>query len=1224
MMAVSSCVWVLLVLLCTNVLFVSVVDSSCGSSRCYNGELNETWSDMENDTEQTCECFPGWHGDSCQFCGGKLRLNSTNGIVEDGPCEYDKLSNCIWFIEPPSNDSTIHLLVRSLSLECGWDYLHVFSGDSVYSEKIAAFTGRILEDTSAVDDITDIDANLTANFTANFITEPTDYISLSFTGPALLLYFYSDLGVSDAGFHLEYWVDDCPANCSENGLCNADGSCDCYSGWTGELCDREACPANCSGNGECNLELSKCICNESYTGLDCSIQSSFIRWSDHTDNNNTDWGSGGHSNVYWNQSLWLFGGYVLPSPSSSVVDEQATSSAAALWRYQLDDQSWELIEPEPSFVWPPMRYDHSAVVYEDTMVVFGGLLIPSETFTDLLWTYDFSSGLWELIPTARGNNSFSITTVSMEFNNDTEFSGDNDTSDSNDTIPWGLPLPVRGHTAHVIGNKMVVFFGLAYAAELFPSAIQELDLDNMTWSIPLQKGTVPNGRHGHTSVYSEELGAVYIYGGTLLGRFRDYLYMFNVTTYTWYQLDSSDQPNLYYHSAILLHHLLVLHGGRNNECFSNLTIVYDTVCQRWFQLSGLGVGQLGHTAVAINEESAMLVFGGFDGQVLSNIIKIQFSDCSQLDNMSECILASYGKCGWDNSTESCVEVSTFTQPDLVMHCASAFCLRHQSYNDCAIHMYNDSCQWSNLDLCVPLERQIDDSIVNTTVTEVVLEGEVCSRLRGCEACLMAGCYFVDGERCVSNMSNDSLSMAQCLQHSSRCYDYSSCDTCPPERCLWCASLQHCAPSSFYPQIYPFGQCLGWHKSSVNGVSGCPGVGNCSYNSCSDCEANVGCGWCNAPEETGLGRCVRGGFTSPHDQCPAEDWSWFYSECPLCNCNGHSTCINGSVCENCTNHTTGEQCEYCEFGYTGNPINGGRCEECFCNGFGNACDNRSGVCHCDEYGVDGAHCTMCASDADGSVEDYCYYRLDVGYTYTISIDEVYRRRGSFLVFPPSSYDLYFELEMLRHNQSNPDRKSLDLYLYAGRRTQGLLQLDNTTNLTGPVTIRSKVDYTIKDGDFGDGDVGVLIYVDNMFPPIRFKITLKQNSYLFLLYFFAAFCTCFLTLLLGFLLIWYIKKKLAYRQFIRAHQREMRQRISRPFTKMNVIVNNKPTLEKQQASCVGVEPCSDGKAAVLSLLVQLPGDKGNKPRHGQSGVCVGSALVRSSRTEVKQTARQRNTT
>lgn len=66
-------------------------------------------------------------------------------------------------------------------------------------------------------------------------------------------------------------------------------------------------------------------------GLDCSVQSSFIQWNDYT-GDNTDWGSGGHSNVYWNNSLWLFGGYVFPSPASSIVDDQATSIAAALWR----------------------------------------------------------------------------------------------------------------------------------------------------------------------------------------------------------------------------------------------------------------------------------------------------------------------------------------------------------------------------------------------------------------------------------------------------------------------------------------------------------------------------------------------------------------------------------------------------------------------------------------------------------------------------------------------------------------------------------------------------------------------------------------------------------------------------------------------------------------------------------------------------------------------------
>ena len=56
------------------------------------------------------------------------------------------------------------------------------------------------------------------------------------------------------------------------------------------------------------------------------------------------------------------------------------------------------------------------------------------------------------------------------------------------------------------------------------------------------------------------------------------------------------------------------------------------------------------------------------------------------------------------------------------------------------------------------------------------------------------------------------------------------------------------------------------------------------------------------------------------------------------------------------------------------------------------------------------------------------------------------------------------------------------------SQGLLEFDNITNLTGddPVTVYGKVDYTIKDDDFGNGDVGLFIYVDNMFPPIRFKV------------------------------------------------------------------------------------------------------------------------------------------
>lgn len=45
----------------------------------------------------------------------------------------------------------------------------------------------------------------------------------------------------------------------------------------------------------------------------------------------------------------------------------------------------------------------------------------------------------------------------------------------------------------------------------------------------------------------------------------------------------------------------------------------------------------------------------------------------------------------------------------------------------------------------------------------------------------------------------------------------------------------------------------------------------------------------------------------------------------CQCNGHSTCVDRSVCEQCQNLTTGPQCETCKPGYYGDPTNGGKCE-----------------------------------------------------------------------------------------------------------------------------------------------------------------------------------------------------------------------------------------------------------------------------------------------------------
>lgn len=45
----------------------------------------------------------------------------------------------------------------------------------------------------------------------------------------------------------------------------------------------------------------------------------------------------------------------------------------------------------------------------------------------------------------------------------------------------------------------------------------------------------------------------------------------------------------------------------------------------------------------------------------------------------------------------------------------------------------------------------------------------------------------------------------------------------------------------------------------------------------------------------------------------------------CQCNGHSQCVNDSVCEKCEDLTTGRHCESCISGFYGDPTNGGNCQ-----------------------------------------------------------------------------------------------------------------------------------------------------------------------------------------------------------------------------------------------------------------------------------------------------------
>lgn len=78
-------------------------------------------------------------------------------------------------------------------------------------------------------------------------------------------------------------------------------------------------------------------------------------------------------------------------------------------------------------------------------------------------------------------------------------------------------------------------------------------------------------------------------------------------------------------------------------------------------------------------------------------------------------------------------------------------------------------------------------------------------------------------------------------------------------------------------------------------------------------------------------------------------------------------------------------------------------------------------------------------------------------------------------------------------------------------------------------------------------------------------------------------------------------------------ELQRRVARPFARVLLRVDSAPSSTcplptEQNPSYVGVEACRDDKAAVLSMMVQMPGDlKTGRPSHGRTGLCLGSTLV-----------------
>ncbi|KAJ0062934.1 hypothetical protein NL108_009424 [Boleophthalmus pectinirostris] len=331
---------------------------------------------------------------------------------------------------------------------------------------------------------------------------------------------------------------------------------------------------------------------------------------------------------------------------------------------------------------------------------------------------------------------------------------------------------------------------------------------------------------------------------------------------------------------------------------------------------------------------------------------------------------------------------------------------------------------------------------------------------------------------------------------------SECTTGSSE-CMWCSNMKQCVDSNAYVASFPFGQCMEWYT-----MNACPPE-NCSgYRTCGQCLDQPGCGWCTDPSNTGRGQCIEGSYRGPFQtsvpapstlpglppspqpalnatMCPGDaKYNWSFIHCPACQCNGHSQCVNESVCEKCEDLTTGRH-------------------SCKCNGHASMCNPNTGKCFCTTKGIKGDRCHLCEVEnryQGNPLKGTCYYTLLIDYQFTFSLsqeDDRYYTAINFVATP-----------------EEPNR-DLDMFINASKNFN--LNITWATSFTGtqtgeeiPIVSRSNIkefkdSFSNENFDFRNSpNITFFVYVSNFTWPIKIQIAFSQHSnFMDLVQFFVTF-------------------------------------------------------------------------------------------------------------------------
>ncbi|XP_055502890.1 attractin-like protein 1 isoform X1 [Leucoraja erinacea] len=825
------------------------------------------------------------------------------------------------------------------------------------------------------------------------------------------------------------------------------------------------------------------------------------------------------------------------------------------------------------------------------------------------------------------------------------------------------------HSAVIISGVMLVFGGnthndtsLSNGAKCFSADFLAYDIACDEWNV-LPKPNLHRdlNRFGHSAVVSN--GSMYVFGGFSSMLLNDVL-VYKPPNCEAFSEDLCINTGPGIRCLWQKHHCAPWEQGHSNGSFlevkcSHKPLATDEGCFKYTDCASCTANTNGCQWC---EDKKCISAGSNCTVSVTNYTKCRVRNehvCSKFTNCKTC--SSKLNCQWDLQNHECRALPAHLCGEGWSHVGDV-CLRinasRENYDNAKLYCYNLNGNLASLTTSKEVEfvleelhkytvqkispwvglRKInisywgwEDMSPFTNTTLQWLPGEpndsgFCAYLVKAEVAGLkayACTEMTDGLVCEKPVVSPNQSARSC---KTPCSLRATCSNCTSQgvECMWCSSARRCVDSNTYVISFPYGQCMEWQTTNCLSQ-------NCSgLRTCEQCLEHPGCGWCNDPTNTGRGQCLEGSSRGPMKSagkntqemtldtalCPKDKSNeWAFIQCPACQCNGHSTCINGSICEQCKNLTVGRRCEACMQGYYGDPTNGGRCQPCKCNGHANACHAQKGNCFCTTKGIKGDQCQLCESDnryLGNPLKGTCYYSLLIDYQFTFSLTQEDDRHYTAINFMATPEQMNKDLD-LSINASN--NFNLNVTWSIGS-TAGTISGEEVPIISKMNIKEYRDGFSYEKFNFHNNpNITFYVYVSNFTWPIKIQISFSQHSsFMDLVQFFVTFFSCFLSLLLVAAVVWKIKQTCWASRRREQLLRERQQMASRPFATVDVAleVGSEQThiirgpLEGVPKP-IAVEPCSGNKAAVLTVFICLPRGPTGTPPPGQTGLAIASALI-----------------